>query len=432
MTRFRALLLGLVGLFMAFVAVEYFRPQPTNWTPTFINRDKIPYGTYVLYDQLPALFPDQPISTVRLPIANQLLPGLGADVNSDTTINGNTAPALRPGRASYLFINDGFSCSPLDHDALLRYVARGSHVLIAGENISRLLLDSLRLELRPVLELSELLQQRARRRGGLPAGNGARARTTTLTLVNPPAGAAKSYPFPAAEVAYFFRAKAGSRATVLAHDARRRPVLVRVPVGRGEILLSATPAAFSNLRLLKPATAGFAFAALSWLPAGQPVFWDEYQKQGPLGEQSLLRVLAAHEPLRWALWVGVAGMALFVLFEARRRQRIIPIIRPLPNTTLLFTSTVASLYRQGSNHALIAEKKIGLFQDFLRTRYHEPGLDLSDEPTRERLAQKAGVPRPELDELVRRMNRTRTAPQVSDEELLALNQAINRFRQRAA
>ncbi|NVO29847.1 DUF4350 domain-containing protein [Hymenobacter lapidiphilus] len=431
MTRFRALLLGLVALFAAFVAVEYFRPQPTNWTPTFINRDKIPYGTYALYDQLPALFPGQPISTVRLPIANQLLPGLGADVNTDTTA-GSNLPALRPGRASYLFINDGFICSPLDRDALLRYVARGSHVLITGENISRLLLDSLHLELRPVLELDSLLLLRRMRLGGLPAGNGARARTTTLTLVNPPAGAAKSYPFPAAEVAYFFRATAGSRATVLAHDASRRPVLVRVPVGRGEILLSATPAAFSNLRLLQPATAGFAFAALSWLPANQPVFWDEYLKQGPLGEQSLLRVLGAHEALRWALWVGLAGMVLFALFEARRRQRIIPIIRPLPNTTLLFTSTVASLYRQGSNHALIAEKKIGLFQDFLRTRYHEPGLDLTDEPTRERLAQKAGVPRLELDELVRRMNRTLTARQVSDEELLALNQAISRFRERAA
>ena len=431
MTRFRALLLGLVALFAAFVAVEYFRPQPTNWTPTFINRDKIPYGTYALYDQLPALFPGQPISTVRLPIANQLLPGLGADVNPDTTIS-TTAPALRPGRASYLFINDGFFCSPLDRDALLRYVARGSHVLITGENISRLLLDSLHLELRPVPELDSLLLLRRMRLAGLPAGNGARARTTTLTLVNPPEGAVTSYSLPAAEVAYFFRATTGSRATVLAHDARRRPVLVRVPVGRGEILLSATPAAFSNLRLLQPATAGFAFAALSWLPADQPVFWDEYQKQGPLGEQSLLRVLAAHEALRWSLWVGLAGMVLFVLFEARRRQRIIPIIRPLPNTTLLFTSTVASLYRQGSNHALIAEKKIGLFQDFLRTRYHEPGLDLTDEPTRERLAQKAGVPRLELDELVRRMNRTLTARQVSDEELLTLNRAINRFRKQAA
>ncbi|NVO86774.1 DUF4350 domain-containing protein [Hymenobacter terrestris] len=431
MTRFRALLLGLVALFAAFVAVEYFRPQPTDWRPTFINRDKIPYGTYVLYDQLPALFPGQPVSAVRLPIANQLLPGLGADANPDTTISA-TAPALRPGRASYLFINDGFFCSPLDQDALLRYAAQGSHVLLTGEKISGGLLDSLRLELRPVLELDELLQQRLRRRGGLPAGGSAQARTNTLTLVNPPAGSARSYPFPATEVAYFFRATAGSRATVLAHDARRRPVLVRVPVGRGAILLSSTPAVFSNLRLLRPATAGFAFAALSVLPAGQPVFWDEYQKQGPLGEQSLLRVLAAHEPLRWALWTGLAGLALFVLFEARRRQRIIPIIRPLPNTTLLFTSTVASLYRQGSNHALIAEKKIGLFQDFLRIHYHEPGLDLTDEPTRERLAHKAGVPRSKVDELVRRINRTLTARQVSDEELLALSQAISRFHEQAA
>ena len=229
----------------------------------------------------------------------------------------------------------------------------------------------------------------------------------------------------------YFVARRGSRATVLARDARRRAVLVRVPVGRGSLLLCTTPAAFSNLLLLKPATAGFAFATLSGLPAGRPVFWDEYQKQGPLGEQSLLRVLEQHVALRWALWAALVGAVLFVLFEARRRQRIIPVIKPLPNTTLLFTRTVAGLYRQGSNHALIAEKKIGLFQEHLRTRYHEPGLDLADADTRERLAQKSGVALPAVDELVRRINRTLTAPQVSDADLVALNQAINQFRQTA-
>ena len=435
MTRFRAFLLGLVVLFAAFVAVEYVRPQPTNWRPTFINRDKIPYGTYVLFDQLPALFPGQPISTVRLPIASQLLPGLSpdADLGENEDFSEETAadsshqqaplPALRPDPATYLFVNDYFSCSRLDRDALLRYLTRGNSAFIAAEHITDVLLDSLRLDVRPALELDSLLTLRRAWRGPIST------QTTRVSLVSPPAGARRTYRFPATEVPAYFVAHQGCRATVLARDARQRPVLVRVPVGRGSLLLSTTPAAFSNLLLLRPATAGFAFATLSVLPANRPVFWDEYQKQGPLGEQSLLRVFQQHVALRWALVAALIGAVLFVLFEARRRQRIIPVIKPLPNTTLLFTRTVAGLYRQGSNHALIAEKKIGLFQEYLRTRYHEPGLDLTDADTRERLAQKSGVARPAVDELVRRINRTLTAPQVSDAELLALNQAINRFRQ---
>ncbi|WP_126546711.1 hypothetical protein [Hymenobacter amundsenii] len=146
----------------------------------------------------------------------------------------------------------------------------------------------------------------------------------------------------------------------------------------------------------------------------------------------MLRVLFDHEALRYATYLALLGALLFVVVEARRRQRIIPVLRPLPNTTLQFTRTVAGLYRQGGSHGLIAEKKIGLFLEHLRARYHEPGLDLTDDATRERLAQKSGIPRPEIDALVRRLNFALTAPQVSDAELLALSKAINSFRQAAA
>lgn len=420
MTRFRAFLLMLGLLFVAFVAVEYFRPQPTDWTPTYSNRDKIPYGTYVLFDQLPTLFPRQPVASVRLPIANQLLPTLGTDVNPDSVL---TAPlALRPDSATYLFVNTSFSCSRLDRDALLRYLARGNHALIAAEQPDDALLDSLRLEVTPALSLDSLLAYRARRQPGQQRA------TTLLTLVRPPQGAAATVRLPTDDAAWYLRAKPGSRARVLAYAPGRRPVLVRVPVGRGSLLLSTTPAAFSNRHLLRPATAGLGLATLSYLPAGRPVFWDEYQKQGPLGEQSLLRVLNQHEALRWAWYVSLVGMLLFVLVEARRRQRIIPVLKPLPNTSLLFTRTVASLYRQGTNHAPIAEQKISLFLDHLRQQLHEPALDLNDSSLRERLAQKAGVPRPQVDQLIGLIHRVQTAPQVNEADLLRLSRTLDDFR----
>jgi len=206
----------------------------------------------------------------------------------------------------------------------------------------------------------------------------------------------------------------------------------RVPHGQGHLYLCTLPLAFTNYFVLQPGTANFAFAALSYLPTGRPVWWDEYQKQGRQEEQSLLRVLLAHDALRWALYLTLLGALLFVVFEARRRQRVIPILKPLPNTTLLFTRTVASLYRQGASHVPIAEKKIGLFLEHLRTRFHEPGLDLNDEAARERLAQKTGLPRADIDALVRRINYLLTAPRVTDADLLGLNKAINDFRKAAA
>ncbi|RZK55558.1 MAG: hypothetical protein EOO59_10475, partial [Hymenobacter sp.] len=76
MTTFRWYLLGLLGLFGAYVAYEYYKPKPLDWTPTLSNKDRIPYGTYALYDLLPDLLGTDSVASVRLPIFNQLL---GAD-----------------------------------------------------------------------------------------------------------------------------------------------------------------------------------------------------------------------------------------------------------------------------------------------------------------------------------------------------------------
>ncbi len=62
--RFQLYLLGLVLLFGTYVVVDYYRPKPADRTPTFINHDKIPYGTYALYDLLPELLRDS-VRTVR-------------------------------------------------------------------------------------------------------------------------------------------------------------------------------------------------------------------------------------------------------------------------------------------------------------------------------------------------------------------------------
>jgi hypothetical protein len=205
-------------------------------------------------------------------------------------------------------------------------------------------------------------------------------------------------------------------------------VLVRLPHGGGHFYLCSVPVAFSNLYVLRPQTSDFAFASLSYLPASQPTWWDEYQKQGRLGGNSLVQVLLRYPALRAAFYLTCIGALLFIFFEAKRRQRIIPILKPLPNTTMIFTRTVAGLYRQGNDHSRLAEKKIRLFLEYLRTRFYEPELDLNDEQLRERLSQKSGVSREELNKLLRLINFTRTAPQVTDQQLLQLSHAISAFR----
>ncbi|MDJ0365081.1 hypothetical protein QMK33_07945 [Hymenobacter sp. H14-R3] len=441
MTTFRWYLVGLVLLFGAYVALEYYRPKPLDWSPSLSSKDKIPYGTFVLFDALPQVLGTDSVASVRQPIYNQLLGseeprlqgGRPANVTFDNdsadTANDQAAAALEAAalpltntQAQYIFINQEFTASSLETNALLRFVAQGHTVFIAAESFERTsrgptLADSLGFRTYPADSSFTRM---------LAPGVG-RADSVALHLLRP---GSPIFWFSPAAASYrlALTARRAHRGATLAADKQGRPVLLRLDHGRGHFYLCSVPLAFGNYWVLRPRTADFAFAALSCLPAGHPAWWDEYQKQGRAGEQSLLRVVMAHPALRTAYYLLLLTGLLFVLVEARRRQRIIPTIKPLPNTTLLFTRTVAGLYQQGRNHARIAEKKTALFLDYLRTRFHEPAPNLADEDFRERLSQKSGVARPRVDELVRLINFARTAPAVTDRELLILSRAIQDFK----
>lgn len=426
-TTFRVYMLGLALLFGAYVLVESHRPKPLDWTPTYINTDKIPYGTYALFDQLPSLLGTDSIEVVRLPAYNQLT-GIALDDtpqqygryhSEKESGQVEAAPLpLREEQANYLFVNNEFGNAGLDVRALLAYARRGNDIFITAEDLNGAFLDSLTVRVErldpPVREgVRPLL---------LPD-------SVELRFANP-ALAKMRCQLPGNVARHRFVLKPGHAGHTLATDEKGRAVYVEIPHGRGHFYICSVPAAFSNFYLLQPGSQQFAVAALRYLPARR-TFWDEYQKQGPAGEQSLLRVVVSHEALRLAYFVSLAGAVLFMFMGARRRQRVIPTINPLPNTTLLFTRTVASLYRQGSSHALIAEKKVGLFMDYLRTRFHETSPDFGDEEFRERLSQKSGLARTRVDELLRLVNFARTAPRITDQQLLQLSRALSDFKREA-
>ena len=493
-------LVGLLALFGAYVALEYYRPKPLDWRPTLINKDKIPYGTYVLYDQLPRLLGTDSVEMTRLPIYNQLT-GLSLEVSdalanahtivtdndssrqtkeyadtatdsttssnaeqhsasaqpessdsSTTTANADDSSESEPdttavasdtsnqaaeeeyeaeeegqsesethllaARANYLFVNTAFKAGPTDAQALLRFIANGNDVFIVAEDFgdsTGAFLDTLGVRARTV----RLPIHTGPRR--LPVLDSVTVHFTNPVLAKP------RYRLPGADANVRFVVDSGRVGRSLVADAQGRPLLVRLDYGRGHVYLCSVPIAFTNQFVLRPATSQFAATALSYLPARR-TWWDEYQKQGRPGDQSLLRLVSSHEALNTAYYLLIIGGLLFVFVEARRRQRIIPTLKPLPNTTLLFTRTVASLYRQGSSHAGIAEKKVGLFMDYLRNRFQETNPDFGDADFRERLSQKSGLTRPRVDELLRLVNFARTAPQMTDRDLLQLSRALSDFK----
>ena len=403
--RWPLIVLGV--LTVVWVLVQLAAPKQLDWTPTYRNDHKNPLDTYALYQLLPTLT-GQPLRATRL--------------SPYEVLQDSAAPP-----ATYFFLQNSFRPGPADARALHRYMQQGGTVWLAADDIS-------------LNESADSLWRLPLRDDDFSLDG---IRDTISCYLTAPALRGQVAGVPQRVAGSSFQCDSLGRlvfagrdslrrqaAVVLAADQRRRPVLVRLPVGRGWLYVCTAPALLSNYGLLHRRNARFAEGALSYLPTG-PVLWDEFYKQGRGGDDSALRVILRSPALAWAWYGLLIGGGLFALLGARRRQRPVPTVRPLPNTSLQFARTVATLYRRGRNHQPLAALRIRLFFDYLRTRFQEPmpaGID-ADYPRR--LSLRTGVPEPEVTSLLARLHGYLDADQVSEAELHRLHKLLTDFRAQA-
>ena len=115
-----------------------------------------------------------------------------------------------------------------------------------------------------------------------------------------------------------------------------------------------------------------------------------------------------------------------MLIESKRRQRPIPIVEPLRNTTLDFARTIGLLYYQQGDHRDLANKKITHFGDFLRQRLYLPPLQL-ERDYYQLVAQKSEQPLADIEAIFRLIVQVRTQASIEPETLLDLNRRIDNF-----
>ncbi len=189
------------------------------------------------------------------------------------------------------------------------------------------------------------------------------------------------------------------------------------------------PYAFSNYAMIKPGNADFAAIALARMPV-QTTWWDEYYKSGK-NKYSPLHVILSKKGLRWAYYLSISGLFLFVIFMGKRRQRIIPVQDPMKNTSLEFAETVGQVYFSKKDHQNLARKQIKYFYDFIRTKYHmnvSVEWNRSEKEFLDHLSNRTGIPVEELQELFRTINYIESSDSINTQELLELNKRIDKFK----
>ena len=132
-------------------------------------------------------------------------------------------------------------------------------------------------------------------------------------------------------------------------DSLTTDSLVYMPVamsrrwGKGEVILVSTPLIFTNYGMLDGKNATYIFRLLSQMGKLPIVRTEGYMKETAQVQQSPFRYLLAHQPLRWALYLTMITIILFMIFTAKRRQRVIPVIHEPANKSLEFTELIGTL-----------------------------------------------------------------------------------------
>lgn len=210
---------------------------------------------------------------------------------------------------------------------------------------------------------------------------------------------------------------------------KKVPTAVSVPYGKGEVIFVSSPLLFTNYGMLEGNTSVYIFRLMSYL-ADLPVYRTEaYVKTDAMlvAEQSPFREFIKRPPLRWALYLVLLGVVLFMIFTARRRQRVIPIMSKPANRSLEFIQLIGTLYYQRKDHVDLVRKKFKLFAEELRKT---AGVDISDVNTDDReyllLVEKTGMNSDRLKKVIRQIRLVlHSEGNISVEEMRSLIDAMD-------
>ncbi|MEN0055250.1 MAG: DUF4350 domain-containing protein [Mucilaginibacter sp.] len=377
-------------LIIGYVVAQYNKPIPVNWMPTLAYQDKIPFGTFILHNQLKQVFPGATIINTNKSIYNAL--------HNQRLHAGN-----------YVIIAKKIHLNKFDTDELLKYINAGNSVFMSAFEWQGYFADSLKIDTRVKYA----------------------KKNVSINFINSLLKAQHNYSFNRDIANQYFSALDTAKATVIGKNDADQTTFLSYKFGKGTLYLCATPEVFTNYSLLTKQGADYAAKALSYMPVASYVYWDQFQNGDIPEDYSPLRVFFSNTSLQWAYYLSLFSLVVFIIYEAKRRQRIIPVIEPLQNSTVDFVTVVGQVYYEKRNNANIAHKKITYLLEHFRDHYQLKTNQL-DREFINLLFKKTGIDKQLATDLVDSINYTSVQQQVTDTELINLNKLIEKFYSQSA
>ncbi len=387
----------LVLLLVGIIYIDAVRPRPINWNPTFDLKDKIPFGLYVFDNESPALLKNNEIEKISKTAYEYFDPLY----DYDTLVKNYKI------KGTLLSISKYYPIDQQSTEELFYFVSHGNTAFISATDFPKIFEDSLNVTTANELSKEEEIQ--------LSFGNKNLKQRKYLFNI----GASTSY----------FNKIDTLKTTVLGYqeiNKKKNVNFIKVAYKQGFFYLHTQPVCFTNYHLLKDNHSKYTENVVSYIPKGK-LLWFVKDQNGEIASDSPMRYILSQPALKYAWFLALIGILIFMIFNAKRRQRVVPIITPLPNTTLDFTKTIGNLYYQEGDHQNIVDKKIIYFLERIRNEYLIETAILDDNFIK-KLQQKSGKNLEDIEKVVRLINYQRKSYNQSiEEDLIEINNAIEKI-----
>lgn len=402
----------LVFIFVLILVLDKGNPKPIDWTPTYSVNDKIPFGLYVFDNEAKKLFNNQNIERISTQTPYEFLSSrvnesyINDEENQDENQYGNTYVKTYLIKGTFLNISEEENIDTQSIKEIFEFVSKGNNAFLSMKTFPKLLVDSLKIELKTDF---------------LPT------KDVSIWMANKKLSKLK-YQFNTGE-GHFFSKIDTLNTTVLGYQEsannKKSINFIKIPFHNGYFYLHTQPVAFTNYNLLKANHFKYAENVMSYIPKNDIFFYTKYEDDSISG--SPLRYMLSQPALKWSLYLSLIGILIFVLFNVKRKQRIVPIIKPLPNLTVDFTKTIGNLYYQEGDHTNIIDKKIIYFLEKIRTEYLIDTNNLDDNFIK-KLHHKTGKDITDIEDLVFLINEHRKSYHGNlEEDLIRINHAIEKI-----
>jgi len=397
-------------LFLLMYWLNKDEPIRYEWKPTFSADDKEPFGAYAfdkilkdswkknyfhsyysLYDFLPETEDDSDET----------------DSNSEYNL---------------LIIANYLTIDTTETKLLLKYIEKGGSAIIAANSINGALKDSLDFSIiNPfsyyLIQDWSIKQAEEKVRFCTPDSD-----QTALTFPKP---LIDSYFIISDTIRYACFDSLYQISTA----SENKTLSLRYAIGAGNLILIPNPLIFTNYGILSDSINPYIWKHLAYLD-GKPLMRTEYYETGSQGgkSRSEFRVILRERSFKWAFYTALAAILVFMIFTAKRKQKIIPVIKPPANKMLDFVRSIAGLYLLKNNNADILLKKQIYWGEELKRKY---GIDIVNEhhdyDFYKRVASKTRQPFDETRRLFLDLGAIDETTDVPDDEMMRLVAKMNEF-----